>query len=161
MLEIIRRAGEVPPAVSDQLSTYSHFLFTFALAAAKSEVSARLPDISQKWPDAYYDMAESVIDEFLKSAGHTPDSKPYSNGDVPPGDSSPAISGPLESPTEEQEYLYLAKCSFNQAMDFYSADNDQACLRWAEKAILLAKSVRTPEGDELASVFRKRLGGLF
>lgn len=160
MLEVIHRAEEVPPAVSDRLSGYSHFLFMFALAAARSEDSARLSGISQTWPDAYYDMAESVVDEFLKSAGDTSDPKPDIDDDVPPGDSSPAVSGRLESPTEE-ECLYLAKCSFNQAMDFYSAENDEACLRWAEKAVLLAESVRTPEGEEQVSLFRKRLEGLF
>jgi hypothetical protein len=161
MLEIIRRAGEVPPAVSDQLSAYYHFLFTFALAAAKSEDSARLPEVSQKWPGAYYDMAESVVDEFLHSAGDMSDPKPRSDGDVSPGDSLPAVSWPFDPFTEEQEYLYLAKCSFNQAMDFYSAEDDQACLQWAEKAIRLAGSVRSTEGEKLVSLFQKRLGGLF
>jgi acyl-CoA thioesterase len=40
MLEVLRRAREVPAAVSDQLAAYSHFLFTFALATARSEDSA-------------------------------------------------------------------------------------------------------------------------
>lgn len=161
MLETIRRAGELPPAVSDQLSAYYHFLFAFALAAAKSEDSARLPEISQKWPDAYYEMAESVVDEFLQPAGNMSDPKPRSGGNMPSGDSLLAVSGPFDPSTEEQEYLYLAKCSFNQAMDFYSAENDQACLRWAQKAILLARTVRSTKGGELVSLFQKRLEGLF
>lgn len=161
MLEIIRRAEEVPPAVSEQLSAYYHFLFTFALSAAKSEDSARLPDISQNWPDAYHDMAESVVDDFLRSAGDMSDPERDIDDDVPPGDSLSAVSGPFDPSTEEQEYLYLAKCSFNQAMDFYSAENDQACLRWAKKAILLAGAVHSTEGEELVSLFQKRLEGLY
>jgi hypothetical protein len=159
MLEIIRKAGAVTPAISDHLPGYYHHLFTFALAAANSADSTQLPEASQKWPDAYHDMAESVIDEVLKSAGDVPDSKPDFNGELPPGESSPAFAGQLVYPIKGLECL--ATCSFNQAMDFYSVENDQACLRWAQKAILLAESMRTPEGERLVFLFQKRLKGLF
>ncbi|OOQ88131.1 hypothetical protein PEBR_13978 [Penicillium brasilianum] len=144
MVEIIRRAGPGIPIPFDNLPFYYHQLFTFALTAAKSDYSARLHDLSLQWPDAYYGMAESVIDEVLTKAAER---------------SSPSGSAQYSYPVEELGYL--ATCSFNQALDFYSAENDQACLRWAQKAILLAEAIGTPESEDLVCLFQKRLKGLF
>lgn len=144
-MEIIRKAGLDMPIFFDNLPFYYHHLFTFALAAAKYDDSAKLPDICLHWPDAYHSMAESVIDEVLTKTAEQ---------------SSPPESGQQHLyPVEELGYL--ATCSFNQAMDFYSAENDQACLRWAQRAILLAEAMRTPEGEELVGLFQTRLKGLF
>jgi hypothetical protein len=144
MVEILRRAGPGMPILFDNLPFYYRQLFTFALTAAKSDDSARLHDLSLQWPDAYYDMAEFVIDEVLTQAAER---------------FSPSGSAQYSYPVEELGYL--ATCSFNQAMDFYSAENDQACLRWALKAILLAEAMRTPESEELVCLFQTRLKGLF
>lgn len=106
-------------------------------------------------------MAESVVDSVLKTARaselldtETQPRKSDIDGDMTPGESA-QVCYPVE------ELGYLATCSFNQAMDFYSAENDGACLRWAQKAILLAEAMRTPEGKNLVCVFEKRLEGLF
>jgi hypothetical protein len=160
ILEIIRGAGTGIPIDLDYLSPYYHHLFTFALATAQSERTTQLPDLSQEWPHAYHDMAESVIDEVLKAASGVSD--PYKecrDGDLPAGESSLPETDQLAYPISELRYL--ATSSFNQAMDFYSAENDRACLRWARKAVLLAESMGTPEGEELVSLFQSRLKALF
>lgn len=144
MVEIIRRPGPGIPIPFDNLPFYYHQLFTFALTAAKSDDSAHLHDLCLQWPDSYYGMAESVIDEVLTKAAER---------------SSPSGSGQYPYPVKELGYL--ATCSFNQAMDFYSAENDQACLRWAQKAILLAEAIGTPESEDLVCLFQTRLKGLF
>jgi hypothetical protein len=57
-------AREVPLAVSGQLSADSHFLFTLALAAARSEDSAHLPDISAPRPLSTSTLQNLSIIEF-------------------------------------------------------------------------------------------------
>lgn len=44
--------------------------------------------------------------------------------------------GGMKYPDEEIEWL--ATSVFNRAVDFYCASDDEACRRWAEKAVTLA-----------------------
>ncbi|KAJ5363432.1 uncharacterized protein N7496_009145 [Penicillium cataractarum] len=145
MVEIMRRAGSDMPILLNNFPSYYHHLFTFALAAANPETPTQLLDLSLHWPGEYHEMADSVIDEVLTATAEQ---------SLPSGSGQQRVY-PVE------ELGYLATSSFNQAMDFYSAENDQACLRWARKGILLAEAMRTPEGEELVCLFQTRLEGLF
>ena len=145
MVEIMRRAGSDMPILLNNFPSYYHHLFTFALAAARPETPTQLLDLSLHWPGEYHEMADSVIDEVLTATAEQ---------SLPSGSGQRRVY-PVE------ELGYLATSSFNQAMDFYSAENDQACLRWARKAILLAEAMRTPKGEELVCLFQTRLKGLF
>lgn len=113
-------------------------------------------------------MAESVIDEVLTTARvrNLPDTEtqPHKvdiDGDITPGEPSSTRESMQQVCYPVEELEFLATCSFNQAMDFYSAENDQACLRWAQKAVLLAEAMCTADGENLVCLFQKRLGGLF
>ncbi|KAJ5729437.1 uncharacterized protein N7483_003945 [Penicillium malachiteum] len=58
------------------------------------------------------------------------------------------------------ELAYLARASFNQAMDFYSEEKDEDYKRWAEKAIKLAEKMENEDGANLVQLFKRRLEGL-
>ncbi|KAJ6014105.1 hypothetical protein N7540_008696 [Penicillium herquei] len=59
-----------------------------------------------------------------------------------------------------RELAYLARSSFNQAMDFYSEEKDEDYRRWAEKAIQLAERMEDEDGANLVQLFKRRLDGL-
>jgi len=59
-------------------------------------------------------------------------------------------------PPEELEWL--ATTTFNRAVDFYCVSQDEACRRWAEKAITLASCGR--DGGELHKLLESKYLGL-
>ncbi|KAL8721519.1 MAG: hypothetical protein Q9225_001818 [Loekoesia sp. 1 TL-2023] len=70
-------------------------------------------------------MAENIIDQVLSIARNAKATK-----------SIGCIQKPAHYPAEELEWI--ATTTFNRAVDFYCASQDDACRRWAEKAISLA-----------------------
>ncbi|KAI9792394.1 MAG: hypothetical protein M1816_002278 [Peltula sp. TS41687] len=58
---------------------------------------------------------------------------------------SPSKANSSQYPTDELEWL--ATTTFNRAVDFYCASDDQACKRWAEKALIIAGLIRENDGS--------------
>ncbi|KAI9644262.1 Transcription factor [Ciborinia camelliae] len=69
-----------------------------------------------------------------------------------------ADAAETELPYPTQELDWLATKSFNYAIDLYSADQDEACKRWAEKAIRVAGYCA--DNGNLERLLRERVGGL-
>jgi hypothetical protein len=59
-------------------------------------------------------------------------------------------------PAEELEWL--ATSTFNRAVDFYCASQDENCKRWAEKALDLARTAR--DGGQLLELLESKYLGL-
>ncbi|ESZ92874.1 hypothetical protein SBOR_6737 [Sclerotinia borealis F-4128] len=68
-----------------------------------------------------------------------------------------ADAAETEIPYPTQELDWLATKSFNHSIDLYSADQDVACKRWAEKSIGIAGYCK--DGGSLGRLLRERFGG--
>ncbi|EPS28282.1 hypothetical protein PDE_03228 [Penicillium oxalicum 114-2] len=155
---------------TEVLPTCLKNLYTFALAAARSSALPQfIEDVEAPTSSDYYWMAEYAVDEMLSLAAGKLDSEPRDRSQEP--NTHPNMNELTSSASSRianrrqlhpvKELEYLATCTFNQAMYFYSAEDDEACLRWAEKAGQLAKLMGTSQGDYLMTLFEDRLGGLF
>lgn len=60
----------------------------------------------------------------------------------------------------EDELHWLAATSFNRAVDFYLAKDDERSRRWAEKAVGVAGLMRDDMGM-LAGVLKEKMEGLW
>ncbi|APA16318.1 hypothetical protein SS1G_14347 [Sclerotinia sclerotiorum 1980 UF-70] len=69
-----------------------------------------------------------------------------------------ADAAETEIPYPTQELDWLATKSFNHAIDLYSADQDEACKRWAGKSIAVAGYCG--DGGSLKKLLVGRFGGL-
>ncbi|MCJ1432892.1 hypothetical protein MMC27_002250 [Xylographa pallens] len=67
-----------------------------------------------------------------------------------------AKDGNMEYPAEELEWL--ATTSFNRAVDFYCASQDDACKRWAEMALGVANDIK--DGGQLHELLQTKYLGL-
>ena len=61
-----------------------------------------------------------------------------------------------EYPAEELEWL--ATTSFNRAVDFYCASQDDVCKRWAEMALAVANDIK--DGGQLHDLLQTKYLGL-
>ncbi|TEY71192.1 hypothetical protein BOTCAL_0099g00190 [Botryotinia calthae] len=69
-----------------------------------------------------------------------------------------ADASETQIPYPTQELDWLATKSFNHAIDLYSADQDEACKRWADKSILIAGYC--DDAGSLKRLLMQRFGGL-
>ncbi|KAK6602521.1 hypothetical protein H4I95_06458 [Botrytis cinerea] len=69
-----------------------------------------------------------------------------------------ADASETQIPYPTQELDWLATKSFNHAIDLYSADQDEACKRWADKSILIAGYC--DDAGSLKRLLTQRFGGL-
>ncbi|TGO23157.1 hypothetical protein BPAE_0142g00190 [Botrytis paeoniae] len=69
-----------------------------------------------------------------------------------------ADAAETQIPYPTQELDWLATKSFNHAIDLFSADQDEACKRWADKSILIAGYC--DDAGSLKRLLVQRFGGL-
>jgi hypothetical protein len=63
-----------------------------------------------------------------------------------------------EKPYPAEELEWIATTSFNRAIDFYCATDDEACKNWAGKAITIASFC--PDDGALQNLLQEKLLGL-
>ncbi|KAJ5666698.1 hypothetical protein N7462_011107 [Penicillium macrosclerotiorum] len=158
---INERSNTISTEIQDLLPGYLRYIFALSLEAATDTDPVTFCDSSE----IYFEIAESVIDQVvvLASANAFLSTYPYHETPV---ESEPATGtspysdcGQHAYPPEELQYL--AARSFNQAMDFYSAEQDEKCRSWAGIAMNFAGLMANAEGDSLTAQFRERMDRLF
>lgn len=85
------------------------------------------------------EVAEKIVDQVIAIVGNAKEVGPSDIGDQCVSSAKEvtlAKQKPGHYPAEELEWI--ATTAFNRAVDFYCASQDDACRRWAGKAISLA-----------------------
>jgi hypothetical protein len=82
-------------------------------------------------------LAESMLDQVLELA---------------------SLAENSETPYPLEELEYVATTAFNRAVDYYCTGDDEACRRWAGKAIEVAGF--SADGGDLGSLLQEKLVGL-
>ena len=62
------------------------------------------------------------------------------------------------TPYPPEEIAWLSSTAFNRAVDFYSSSQDEACRRWAGKALEIASL--SDDGGTLQDLLQEKFMGL-
>jgi hypothetical protein len=159
----LKKLQDDPPTIWQRdfrvsLPRYLHCLFDLAIAPVQYATSSGIASLDVEMADP--EVAEEVLDEVLAMADEEAglEESAHLQHGLHAIQAKSELGKVFTYPAVE--LMQIASMAFNKATDFYRATQDEACQRWADKAIRISQLVPGAQGKQLVEALQNRLGSL-